>query len=141
VAPDGRVFAYVSDVSGRPEVYVDWFPAGAGHAVSTGAAGSPWRVSPEGGDFPVWTRGGRELVYFGTDGRFYTVSVDMAPNAAPRFGRPVPLPVPYGRRFFPPLSGVHYAISADGERLILTPERGKVTDPMRVIVNWRSLLR
>ena len=141
VSPDGRVFAYVSDVSGRPEVYADWFPAGANLTDFKRPAGGPWRVSPEGGDLPVWSRGGRELVYFGSDDRFYTVSVDAGPDGVPRFGRQVPLPVPYGRRFFPPLTGVHYAISDDGERLILTPERGKITDPMRVIVNWRSLLK
>jgi plasmid stabilization system protein ParE len=81
------------------------------------------------------------LVYFGTDDRFYSVAVSASGAAPPRIGRPVPIPLPYGRRFFPPLSGVHYAVSADGERLILTPERGKVTEPMRVTVNWRSLMK
>jgi dipeptidyl aminopeptidase/acylaminoacyl peptidase len=138
IAPDGRLFAYVSDVSGRPEIYVDWFVVGNGQARPPGG---PWRVSPEGGDFPVWTRGGWELVYFGADDRFYSVNVDAAGDGVPQLGRPVPLPVPYGRRFFPPLSGVHYAVSADGQRFVLTPERGKVTEPMRVVVNWRRLLR
>ena len=32
-------------------------------------------------------------------------------------------------------------VSANGEQLILTPERGKVTEPMRVTVNWRSLMK
>jgi hypothetical protein len=138
IAPDGRMFAFVSDMSGRPEIYIDWFMPGHGQPRPPGG---PWRVSPDGGDFPVWTRGGRELVYLGTDDRFYALTVEAAGGAAPRIGRPAPLPVPYGRRFFPPLSGTQYEVSPDGQTLILTPERGKVTEPVRVTVNWRQLLR
>ena len=53
VAPDGRWLAFVSDESGRDEVYVQPFPdPGAKLPVSTG-----------GGVQPVWARDGRELYY------------------------------------------------------------------------------
>jgi eukaryotic-like serine/threonine-protein kinase len=52
-SPDGRWIAYVSDESGRPEVYVG---AASGH-------GATWPVSSGGGGEPVWARGGRELFY------------------------------------------------------------------------------
>jgi len=52
VSPDGRWLAYVSDRTGRPEIWV--------RAVSGGA---PVRVSQSGGNVPVWARSGRELFY------------------------------------------------------------------------------
>jgi serine/threonine-protein kinase len=52
-SPDGRWFAYVSDHSGRPEVYLR---ALAGSDVQL-------QVSVDGASEPVWSRDGRELFY------------------------------------------------------------------------------
>jgi serine/threonine protein kinase/Tol biopolymer transport system component len=52
VSPDGRWLAYVSDRTGRAEIWV--------RAVSGGA---PVRVSQSGGNIPVWARNSRELFY------------------------------------------------------------------------------
>lgn len=52
-SPDGRWLAYVSDVSGRPEVYVRSFTR----------ADRQWPVSTAGGTQPVWSRDGREVFY------------------------------------------------------------------------------
>ncbi|MEO7658711.1 MAG: protein kinase, partial [Pyrinomonadaceae bacterium] len=43
-SPDGRWFAYVSDESGRPEVYVQSYPLGGGK----------WQISSGGGAQPHW---------------------------------------------------------------------------------------
>ena len=53
VSPDGRWMAYASDESGQPQVYVRPFPE-----VDKGW----WQVSTSGGDSPLWSRDGRELV-------------------------------------------------------------------------------
>jgi eukaryotic-like serine/threonine-protein kinase len=53
VSPDGRWLAYVSNESGRSDVYVQPFPG----------PGSKWLVSTDGGTDPVWARSGRELFY------------------------------------------------------------------------------
>jgi serine/threonine-protein kinase len=50
---DGRYVAYVSDESGRFEVYVRPFP------VETGK----WRISSDGGNAPRWSADGKELFY------------------------------------------------------------------------------
>ncbi|HWO88293.1 MAG TPA: protein kinase, partial [Gemmatimonadales bacterium] len=55
VSPDGRWLAYVSNESGRDEVYVRAFPEG----------GAKVLVSQSGGTEPVWSRSGRELFYLG----------------------------------------------------------------------------
>ena len=52
-SPDGRFVAFVSDDSGRDEVYVLPFP-GPGPKVS---------ISPRGGTAPMWSRDGRRLFY------------------------------------------------------------------------------
>jgi len=52
-SPDGRWFAYVSDHSGRPEVYLR---ALTGSDVQL-------QVSVDGASEPVWSRDGRELFY------------------------------------------------------------------------------
>jgi serine/threonine-protein kinase len=52
LSPNGHALAYVSDESGRSEVYVRSYPQGA-----------PVRVSAAGGFAPVWSRNGRQLFY------------------------------------------------------------------------------
>jgi eukaryotic-like serine/threonine-protein kinase len=58
-SPDGRWLAFVSDQSGRQEVYVRAL-AGDGDMV---------QVSREGGTEPVWGPDGRELFYLSTEGQ------------------------------------------------------------------------
>lgn len=65
LSPDGRWLAYDSNESGRPEVYVDPFPAGKGR----------WTVSNDGGFSPLWASSGEELFYKTDAGE--VVSVDV----------------------------------------------------------------
>ena len=71
---DARWLAYVSNESGRREVYVRPFPDGEGR----------WPVSTEGGDEPVWSPAGGELFYR-SGNRMMSVSVadgsDLDPGA------------------------------------------------------------
>jgi serine/threonine-protein kinase len=53
LSPDGHWVAYVSNESGRLEVYVRPFPGPGGR----------WQVSLAGGTEPVWAGNGRELFY------------------------------------------------------------------------------
>ena len=53
ISPDGRWLAYASDESGRPEVYVQSFPA----------LDHKWRISLGGGEEPRWSRDGRQLFF------------------------------------------------------------------------------
>jgi Tol biopolymer transport system component len=53
LSPDGRWMAYVSDESGRWEIYVRPFPGPGGR----------WQVSLDLGTEPVWSHTGREIFY------------------------------------------------------------------------------
>ncbi len=75
ISPDGRWVAYVSDETGRDEIYVRPFPEG----------GSKLKISQDGGIEPAWTRGGREIVYRGGE-RFLTA--EFRSGAEPAAGAP-----------------------------------------------------
>jgi Tol biopolymer transport system component len=54
ISPDGQWIAYTSYESGNAQVYVRPFPN-----VDEGK----WKISTNGGDFPMWSPDGRELFY------------------------------------------------------------------------------
>jgi Tol biopolymer transport system component len=73
LSPDGRWLAYVSDESGRLEVYLRSFPD----------LERKIQVSTQGGGPPHWRRDGGELLFFGgPQERRGTWSVSIAPSAA-----------------------------------------------------------
>jgi Tol biopolymer transport system component len=65
LSPNGRYVAYVSDESGRREVYVQPFPGGGPRTV----------VSTQGGGAPVWRRDGKELYYVTPDNDLMAAAV------------------------------------------------------------------
>ena len=108
-SPDGRWLAYSSDESGRFEVYVLKLPELDGKA----------QVSVGGGDRPLWSSGGREIVYRGADGQVASVRFSPAASGPPRVGRPVPLfPDTYGAAIGR-TSHVDYDIHPDGSRFVM----------------------
>jgi Tol biopolymer transport system component len=110
VSPDGRWLAFVSDESGRFEVYVQRFTDGR----------QKRRVSIEGGSRAIWRRDGRELFYVGADGRMVAVTMkngeDLEIGAAEHLF-PADL-----RRFGIPYR-TDYAVSGDGRRFLLLKRR------------------
>jgi len=70
-SPDGRWLAYISDESGRFEIYVQPYPG----------PGGKWQISTEGGTEPVWNRNGRELFYR-SGGRMMAVDIATQPGFA-----------------------------------------------------------
>ena len=123
VSPDGRWIAYVSDETGRIELYVQSFPV-PGHKV---------QVSQAGATAAWWTRDGRQLLFIGDDLRSLW-RVDVSPGATFGVGTPKLLAV------FPP-NIVSIDAMPDRQRfLALTPERigtGSIT----VVQNWLAAVR
>jgi eukaryotic-like serine/threonine-protein kinase len=71
ISPDGRAVAYVSNESGRAEVYVRPLP---------NAAAARLQVSADGGEGPTWSRDGQELFYRSASGDL--ISARLARDAA-----------------------------------------------------------
>jgi Tol biopolymer transport system component/tRNA A-37 threonylcarbamoyl transferase component Bud32 len=116
-SPDGHYVAYVSDASGRNEVYVREFPGGA----------NAQQVSASGGNLPRWSRTGKEIFYVGGR-RLFAVSVLTKPVFS---GRP---PEPLFE--FHALSPL-YDVSADGKRFVIL-DRPADEPPLaiHVVHNW-----
>ena len=120
-SPDGRWLAYVSNETGRDEVYVAPFPGPGGRVV----------VSPAGGREPVWARSGRDLYFRALDGRL--VAVGVAGGA--------PLEITDRRPLFdasPYLTAAYYTaydVAVDGRFLFIKPP----PDPgIQVVVGWSA---
>ncbi|TDI11953.1 MAG: serine/threonine-protein kinase [Acidobacteria bacterium] len=75
VSPDGRWLAYLSDESGRPEIYVTSFPDG----------GRRWTISNGEGWHPLWSRDGSEL-FFEQQGQMMAVAIGAGESFSP--GKP-----------------------------------------------------
>ncbi|HET6578156.1 MAG TPA: protein kinase [Gemmatimonadales bacterium] len=129
VSPDGRWLAYVSNESGRDEVYVRPFPD---------VASAKWQVSVSGGTMPVWARNGRELFYLNAKGEMTTLALAPGPGFA--VGQPKVLfsasPFVIGSN-----AGV-YDVSPDGRRFVMIrPATGAGESELVVVQNWFEELR
>jgi hypothetical protein len=74
--------AYVSNESGRDEIYVRPFVRAGASTPTDGAVGGPaagqWQVSTAGGNFPRWRADGKELYYIGPDGQLMAAPIAYA---------------------------------------------------------------
>jgi Tol biopolymer transport system component/predicted Ser/Thr protein kinase len=133
-SPDGRFVAYVSDETGRLEVYVRAFPAGA----------ERWQISAAGGWFPEWRRDGRELYYLSSRSEMMAAEVRPAGSRLV-FGSPRRLFETTLPRLSQSLSSVNnhlYMVTADGQRfLVMAPVTDPAQDRIAVIVNWAAALK
>ena len=137
-SPDGQWLAYVSNESGRHEVYVQPYPGpGERHLIST-----------NGGEQPAWSENGRELFYVQGGlmnppaGVPTLMSVKVETTRAFRAGTPEvvfespDLSTPWGR---------NYDVAPDGQRLLLTLKKEPTTNPaptqMIFVQHWFEELK
>jgi len=115
-SPDSRYVAYVSNQSGRAEVYVQPFPEG--ETIS--------RISRNGGTFPRWNSNGKELFY--VEGvSLMVVPVSVSPSFSPR--EPT--------RLFNKDGNGGYDVSPDGQQFIIArPVADSPRPSIRVVQNW-----
>jgi eukaryotic-like serine/threonine-protein kinase len=123
-SPDGHWIAFVTDESGRAEVYAQPFP-GPGPKVP---------ISTNGGIQPVWSRDGREL-FFREGDSLMSVSIRVDPFRASPARKLFDLPQgAYGRDPY----AADYDVAADGRFLTV---RQNATREIRVVLNWGQSLR
>jgi serine/threonine-protein kinase len=125
ISPDGRRLAYVSNASGRDEVYVRPFP-------ETGAAA---QISTAGGTEPVWSRSGAKL-YYRTGRELVAATMLRTPNlAAPRTA---PLFADDLLRANPQRN---YDVTLDGRFVMIGDTIAAKAPDQVVILNWFTELR
>jgi hypothetical protein len=120
-APDGRDIAYVSNESGRAEVYV--------RGVADAAPAR--RVSPNGGMEPVWQRDGGAL-YYRVSGRLMKVPMSGgAPRGTPQL-------VFDGGTEPGTFDAAGYDVLPGANRLLMitSASAGNTLSELKVILNW-----
>jgi len=125
-SPDGRWVAYTSDQSGKPEVYVQAFPA----------LGALYPVTADGGVAPVWAPDGRRI-YYVANGQLNMAMVSTTPS----FTVTSRQQVFEGTFAFGDLE-VHanFDLAPDGQHfLLLKPTNGDTQ--VVVVLDWKYELR
>jgi len=123
-SPDGRWLAYISDESGRYEVYV----------VSVVDESGKWQISNRGGLDPCWSRAGDEILFRGLDFDLQAARVDRAGGEI-AFGLPAPL---FGVPGAKP--GFSFDVAPDGRILVRVQPSIDNIDSFKFVQNWPALL-
>jgi serine/threonine-protein kinase len=120
ISPDGKWLAYVSDQSGRNEVYVRRWPDG----------GAEWQISTDGGTEPVWDPDGRTL-YFRRTPSVIAATLAMS-EAALTVVRRDSL---FSGQYFENVRWPEYDITPDGEQFVFIKLGDSTVRPV-VVLNW-----
>ena len=125
-SPDGQWLAYVSNESGRNEVYVQPYPG----------PGGKWPISTDGGTEPAWSPDGRELFYR-RDDQFFAVPIQTRPDFSAGQARALfegPYEVVEGAR--------NYDVTPDGKRFVMIrSDNASAPQRLYVVSNWFEDLR
>ena len=122
-SPDGRWVAYVSDESGRQEVYVRSYPGMGGRR----------QISVAGGVWPVWSRDGTRLMY-GQGRRLMAVEFSGEGSEAV-VGDPQQMlkDFDFGRG--------NFDLMPDGESVVVVQASRRGVVELRVVTGWANELR
>jgi serine/threonine-protein kinase len=128
-SPDGRWIAYVSNESGRDEVYVRPYPGPGGQIA----------ISTNGGTQPVWSRTTREL-FFRSGTALMAVGFERGASLAPGAPRLLFQEEEFILEVGGPGGNPHYDVHPDGKRFLMltgmpTPARAQV------VLNWQEELK
>ena len=123
-SPDGRWVAYMTNETGRPEIYVAPFPW----------TGAKWQISNGGGADARWRADGKELYYFD----FAGIAAAQVDGTGSEFkvGGSKPL-------FRLPLRGLsrEYSPTHDGQRFIAIAASEGTSQSLTLVQNWAAELK
>ena len=135
VSPDNHWIAYVTDASGRDEVWVASFPT----------AKIRRQVSIDGGTSPQWGEGSREIVYVAPNHRLMAAALDGSETGfvvgTPRALFQIENLAEEDRSLFFATRN-DYVPASNGQRfLVAIKARDPNAPPITVVVNWLALLK
>lgn len=126
-SPDGRWIAYLSNESGRMEVYVRPFRG----------SGEKWKISNGSGMEPVWSRDGKQLFFRGGVNQELMMAVPI--GTTPTFTAGKPARLFQGNYYWDP--NANFDVAPDGRFLMMpTPDSGGRQE-IRIVQNWFEELR
>lgn len=125
-SPDAHFIAYVSNESGRTEVYVQRFPLSS----------DKWQISTGGGEQPLWRSDGKELFFVTEDMK--VMAVDLKIEG--KFESAIPRELFQGN--MKKGYAYSYAATADGQRFLMSaPVDAPAGAPMTIVLNWANGLK
>ena len=128
VSPNGKWVAYTSDQTGQPEIWLRSFAD----------AGSPLRISPDGGRDAVWAPDGGELFYRNGS---RMMAVKLAPAASDASTLRGESPEQLFEGGFEPSSQRAFDVAPDGRFLMIaTPTRESATSIV-LVRNWGEQIK
>ncbi|HEY0702963.1 MAG TPA: protein kinase [Candidatus Acidoferrales bacterium] len=130
-SPDGKWFSYLSDETGRYELYVTSYPDHKGK----------WQISKEGITTGGWLKAPNTLAYQGSDSKLYLVEIsskdgqlDIVKTRAVFGGRPLPP--------LPGLFSIPRVITKDLKRIVLPkPIQDTSRSYLNLVTNWTADLK
>ena len=128
---DGKWLSYISDQTGRYELYVVPYPG----------PGGKWQISKNGVIDGGWLKAPNKLAYMGADSKLYVVDVttkggafDIVKTRNVFGGHPFPA--------VPPFLSPQYLITADAKRVILPKViKDDAPNSLTLITNWTADLK
>jgi serine/threonine protein kinase/Tol biopolymer transport system component len=124
-SPDGRWVAYLSDETGRYEVYIQSFPELGGKVL----------ISSDGGYRPEWRKDGKELYYVTPDGKLMAAAVNGTGSV---FQSSPPQPILSSVRIQGDTDRQRYQASSDGARFMVNAAVENANPRvLTVVLNWK----
>ena len=129
-SPDGHWVAYISDETGRREIYVQPYPG----------PGGKWQISTDGGTEPLWNPNGKELFFRSGD---KMMSAEITTH--PRFSA-AKQKLLFEGQYQPsqaPVPTANYDVSPDGQRFLMLKPGGQdqAATQINVVPNWLEYLK
>ena len=123
-SPDGKWVAYVSNESGRQEIYAVAFPTPGGR----------FQISASGGSNPKWRSDGKELFYLDSSNRLVAVPINARADSL-EIGAPQTL---FQTRVWS--RGYFLSSATDGKRFLIVENPQITASNLTLVLNWDSAL-
>jgi len=131
ISLDSRWLAYVTNRTGRNEVYVTSFPL----------AGAQTQISTGGGSFPAWSRDGKELFYLARTRQSMWVVMAVGIKGGSQIEAGIPKPL-FEVRFASSAGNTsRFDVSKDGRFLIPVEPDSPTTQSIVAVINWTAGLK
>jgi eukaryotic-like serine/threonine-protein kinase len=135
-SPDGKWLAFLSNESGKAEIYMQALDRAND---SLHVTGERFLISGLGAQCLRWRKDGKELFYLGSDGRVYAVPIAFGAGTV-RAGQPEPLFTIDAEARAAIHSIVSFDVSADGNRFVIPSMTPGESSALVVLQDWESLL-
>ena len=120
---DSQYVAYVSNESGRDEIYIEALPPSKARV----------KVSQTGGTTPRWGMGSRELFFLAPDRGLMVVDVQLGPTLSVSAPRRIATNTEFGTS----ANNRGFEVSPDGQRFLVRQLADDAPDtPITVVLNW-----